>query len=322
MKPKYVLILSVILLLVVILFMAKDLFYTSKPNPENPYKYDISKFKEVDSALLCYEEVNQLKPETETLYAITIDSDDNLYVSGKEVLFIYDKKRELVKTIPLNSDAYCIKVSEDGKIYLGMTDHIEIWDVDANQLQSWESMGGKAIFTSIAINEESIFVADAGNKVVYHYNNSGELQNRIGEKDTAINRIGFIIPSPYFDLLIGRDDELWVVNPGIHQFESYRPNGELISSWKKTSMLLDGFSGCCNPSHIAMLSDGSFVTSEKGIERVKIHLPTGEFKCVVAAPDKFIEGTTDLDLAVDSDDRIFVSDPKKGLIRIFEKINK
>ena len=87
-------------------------------------------------------------------------------------------------------------------------------------------------------------------------------------------------------------------------------------------MQLDGFSGCCNPSHIAMLSDGSFVTSEKGIERVKIHLPTGEFKCVVAGPDQFIAGTTDLDLAADTKDRIYVSDPRKGLVRIFEKLNQ
>ena len=84
-------------------------------------------------------------------------------------------------------------------------------------------------------------------------------------------------------------------------------------------MQLEGFSGCCNPSNIAMLSDGSFVTSEKGIERVKIHTPSGEFKTVVASPDMFEEGTRGIDLAVDSKDRIYVLDPVKKLIRIFEK---
>ncbi len=84
-------------------------------------------------------------------------------------------------------------------------------------------------------------------------------------------------------------------------------------------MTIDGFSGCCNPSHIAILADGSFVTSEKGLVRVKILNPTGKLKSVVAGPDQFDEETRGLDLAVDSENRIIVLDPKKRLIRIFEK---
>jgi hypothetical protein len=84
-------------------------------------------------------------------------------------------------------------------------------------------------------------------------------------------------------------------------------------------MAVDGFCGCCNPSHFAFLSDGSFVTSEKGIERVKVYSPRGVFQYIVAPPDAFIEGTRGLDLAVDSKDRIIVLDPEKKLIRIFVK---
>lgn len=321
MKPKHILTLSVILLLVILAFMAKDLFYSSGPNPENVYEYNLRKFKEIDDSLLCYKEVVQLKPETDYLYGIATDENDNLYVTGSEVLFIYDVSGNLIKTIDLDANAYCLTIAESGNIYLGMPGHVEVWSKEGEQIESWDSMGPKAIFTSIAVNDQSVYVADAGNKVVYHYNLKGELQNNIGGKDKENGILGFIIPSPYFDLLIGRDDELWVVNPGIHQFEHYRPNGELISSWNKTSMQLDGFSGCCNPTHIAMLSDGSFVTSEKGIERVKIHYPNGEFRCVVAKPDDFISGTTDLDLAVDSNDRVYISDPQNGIIRVYDKMD-
>jgi len=134
---------------------------------------------------------------------------------------------------------------------------------------------------------------------------------KIGRKDSIAGIDGFIIPSPYFDIAIGRDGELWVVNSGMHQLESYDKEGNQISSWKKTSMRLDGFSGCCNPSHIAILPNGSFVTSEKGIERVKIHEPSGKFKSVVAAPQQFEKGTRGLDLAIDSENRIIILDPKK-----------
>lgn len=322
MKPKNILILSVLLLLVVVGFMAGDFFFSKGPNPENPYEYDLTDQKAIDQSVICYEELPAIKPETDYLYGIATDENDNLYVAATEKLFIYNSTGQLISTIQIKDNAYCLTVAPSGNIYLGMADHVEVWNQEGYQLQSWASLSDSSIFTSIAVNETSVYVADAGNKVVFHFNLNGELQNKIGEKDTENGKLGFILPSAYFDLLIGRDNELWAVNPGIHQLESYRPNGEMITSWQRTSMQLDGFSGCCNPSHIAMLSDGSFVTSEKGIERVKIHLPTGDFKCVVASPDQFIAGTTDLDLAVDTKDRIYVSDPKKGLVRIFEKMNK
>jgi hypothetical protein len=320
MKPKQILLLSVVLLLAVVIFMVNDFFFSDGPNPKNPYEYDLTEMKKTDPSKVCYEEIGQIKAETDYLYGIATDVNDNLYISGTQKIFVYGVSGNLKNTIELEGSAYCLTVSDEGKIYLGMADHVEVYDLEGIQLQSWESLGESSIITSIAVNENSVYVADAGQKVVDHFNLSGVLQNKIGERDTKNGKLGFILPSAYFDLLIGRDNELWVVNPGIHQLESYRPDGQLISSWKRTSMQLDGFSGCCNPSHIAMLSDGSFVTSEKGIERVKIHQPTGDFKCLVASPKQFKAGTTDLDLAVDSKDRIYVSDPKKGFVRIFDKI--
>ncbi|MBT3799563.1 MAG: hypothetical protein HOG05_00275, partial [Bacteroidetes bacterium] len=53
--------------------------------------------------------------------------------------------------------------------------------------------------------------------------------------------------------------------------------------------------------------------------RVKIHLPSGDFKCLVAGPESFEEGTKGIDLAVDSKDRIIVLDPKKVEVRAYDK---
>ena len=82
-------------------------------------------------------------------------------------------------------------------------------------------------------------------------------------------------------------------------------------------MAIDGFCGCCNPSNVAFLSDGSVVTSEKGIERIKMYSPEGDFKCVVATPASCNEGTKGLDLVVDAEDRILVLDPERRQVRIF-----
>ncbi len=152
--------------------------------------------------------------------------------------------------------------------------------------------------------------------MVYKIDFEGNILQEIGKKGTEFK--GFFIPSPYFDILKGREGQLWAINTGKHEFAAFNAQGELFSSWKKTSMQLDGFSGCCNPSHVAMLSNGDFVTSEKGIERVKIHSATGEFQCLIAGSNKFEKGTRGMDLAVNSKDEIYILDPVKKVVLVYK----
>lgn len=310
---------GIFVILAVLAFMAVDFFIGLNRPEKNYYEFKLDKLKKIDSTLVNYSEIQQLKPDIEKLRAVAIDQNDNIYITGKDKILIYDKSGNLQKDINTGIEALSIKVKDANNIFLGVRDHIQIWDSDGELKDKWEILNDRVVITSIATTESSVFVADAGNKIVYHYDFGGNLINEIGRKDSTKGVQGFIIPSPYFDLAIGRDGELWVVNSGRHQLEAYDKDGNLKSSWKKTSMGLDGFSGCCNPSHIALLSNGSFVTSEKGIERIKIHQPSGKFESVVATPEDFEAGTKGLDLAVDSEDRVIVLDPKKGLIRIFEK---
>ena len=48
-------------------------------------------------------------------------------------------------------------------------------------------MGQKALLTSIAVSKNNVFVADAGNRIVYRYDTNGNLINRIGKKDEERN---------------------------------------------------------------------------------------------------------------------------------------
>ena len=316
---KTIITIAIIFIIAIVTFMALDFFGDFNKANKNVYDYKLDNFIIVDSSLINYKEVLQIAPELEVLKAVTIDQNDNIYVSGDNSIFIYNNEGNLIKEIITGTNALSITVSHFGDIFLGAEDHIEVWNSNGIQKNIWETLNPNVLITSIANIDSSVFVADAGNKIVYHYDLEGNLLNEIGRKDSIAGIDGFIIPSPYFDIAIGRDGELWVVNSGMHQLESYDKEGNQISSWKKTSMRLDGFSGCCNPSHIAILPNGSFVTSEKGIERVKIHEPSGKFKSVVAAPQQFEKGTRGLDLAVDSKNRIIILDPKKGRVRIFDK---
>jgi len=317
MKQKIIIISAIILLLTLVAFMVKDFFF-SKPESRNPYEFELNAVRTGDTSMAAYTETGQIKTTLEEIHGLATNASGKICISGKDGVEIFDASGKAERKFKIDSIAQSITVNENGDIFLGMLDHIQIWSKTGEQLSKWPSFGPDAVITSIAIKGNDVFVADAGQKVVYHCDLKGKLINKIGLKDPATGVPGFIIPSPYFDLGISKDGNLWIVNPGRHSFEKYAFDGTLLTSWTKASMAMEGFCGCCNPSNFAFLNDSLFVTSEKGIERVKVYKTDGTFLAVVATPDQFEEGTTGLDLAVDAQNRILILDPVKKLVRIFE----
>src|SRR5262249_4676088 len=135
----------------------------------------------------------------------------------------------------------------------------------------WASPGGRAWLTGLTTSAKDVFVADAGNRVIWRCDHSGKVLARIGEKNKERNIPGFIVPSPYFDLEMHPDGLLRVANPGRHRVEAYTVDGDLELAWGVASTAIDGFCGCCNPINIALLPDGRIVTCEKGLPRVKVY---------------------------------------------------
>jgi hypothetical protein len=317
MKPKIIIISAIALLLALVAFMVKDFFF-SNPSNSNPYKFELDSLRKGDTAKAAYAETLQFKTSLEEIHGIATDANGRIYVSGKDAVEIFNPSGKTENKFKIDGTSHCISLDEKGNIFLGMQDHIEIWSSGGKQLAKWNSLGADAVITSVACEGNNIFIADAGQKVVYRFDKKGNLVNKIGLKDPATGVPGFIIPSPYFDLGISKDGNLWVVNPGRHSFEKFTFDGKLLTSWGKASMSMEGFCGCCNPSNFAMINDSLFATSEKAIERIKIYNADGSFRCVVATPEQFEEGTKGLDLAVDKQNRILVLDPVKMLVRVFE----
>ncbi len=317
MKQKIIIISAIALLLLLVAFMVKDFFF-SKPDNSNPYKFELDNLRTGDTAKAAYTETMHFKTSIEEMHGIALAASGRIYIAGKSGIEIFNPSGKAENKFKIEGIAQCISIDEIGNLILGMQDHIEIRDNSGKQIAKWNSYGADAVITSIAVHANNVFVADAGQKVVYHFDKKGNLLNKIGLKDPSTGVPGFIIPSAYFDLAISKKGNLWVVNPGRHSFEKYDFDGKLLLSWGKASMAMEGFCGCCNPSNFAMIYDSLFVTSEKGIERVKIYNADGTFRCVVAGSDQFEEGTTGLDIAVDNQNRILVLDPVKKLIRIFE----
>jgi len=317
MKQKIIILLALIMLIAISAVMVFDFYYKPK-SAENPWEYRLSDLRKVDAKEICFEKSGQIIPAQNDIRSIVVDEYDNLLITAKDAILRYDENGRLFKKIAVNGTPTSIAIDPGEKIFVGMTNHIVV--IQHNQIiaEIRNPFDEKTMITSLAADETSLFVADAGNKIVYHLNHAGELQNLIGERNRETGFLGFIIPSGCFDLILGRVGQLWVVNPGKHEIIAFSKTGEIISQWGSTSMQPEGFSGCCNPVNIAMMPDGSFVTAEKGIERVKIHRPSGDYKCVVAAPDYFDEGTVGIDVAVNSSGTVYVLDPKKGVIHLFD----
>jgi len=175
------------------------------------------------------------------------------------------------------------------------------------------------MITSIDVFDDKIYIADAGRRVVYRFNVNGEKELEIDGRTEGDNAHGFIVPSPNFDLAVNSFGELWIVNPGKHALENYSPEGKLRGWWTSSFSDVKGFSGCCNPAHFTFLPDGSFITSEKGMVRIKEYKPSGEFVGVVASPAKFQGQEHAPDVVADENSTVFAFDKHKKMIRVFVK---
>ena len=280
---------------------------------------NLDNYKQTNAELHHYFEVKKIPILFSVMRGITIDREDCLYVSGDGSYSKFSPEGHLQLTVSTGQTARCLAVDANGDVVLGLDDHIEVYTRAGKRKAQWDFLSDDAIITSIALTADHVFAADAGNRIVWKLDKEGQPLGKIGEKNKSKDIPGFVIPSPYFDVVVDPDGFLWAVNSGRHSLENYTVDGDLRASWGHFSLEVDGFCGCCNPSHMAILEDGSFITSEKGIPRVKQYNRLGDIVSVIAGPLQFREGTVGLDLAVDSHQRIYVLDPPRGMVRIFEK---
>ncbi len=292
------------------------------------FAYGLEQPQRTDPKLIGYQEIAAIPTGLKELRAVTV-ADGNVYAAGDRAVIRFGKNSARLQALDLAEAPRCLAVGSGGRVFVGFKDHVESFAPNGTRIARWESAGPKAVLTSIAVAGSDVFVADAGDRIVLRYDGQGTLRSRIGKKDTARNIPGFIVPSPYFDLAIGPGPLLWVANPGRHRLEAYTLAGDFESSWGEASFGMSGFCGCCNPAHFALLPDGRFVTSEKGITRVKVYSARGEFESVVAGPELFSgpnklpdAGPLGLDVAVDEAEQILVADRLRGAVRRFSRLTE
>lgn len=321
MKQKGIVLFLIILALIIVAVVATD-YNSSKPGEQaaNPYEYTIDPFSRIDTSLIMFNESRNFTLNFSEPSGVSIVG-GQIFIVGDQKLQIIEPTGKLLRELTFDQKPTCVHASSEN-ILVGFRKSVLVMNPKGEKIAECNSFSDSTVITSVTERSGIVFVADAGKRIVRKFNLDGKPQGEIKGKSERDQIHGFIIPSPYFDLAFNPEGELWIVNPGKHALENYTIEGELRTWWEASSIKIEGFSGCCNPAHFAFLPDGSFVTSEKGMVRIKTYKPSGEFSGVVAAPSKFNGNSTAPDLAVDNQGNIYALDSDKKMLRLFVKKQK
>jgi hypothetical protein len=315
MRQKITIGLSVIMLIAALMLIGHDLFRQPTSTSTNSCcGDDLVSMKKIEPSKVGYSRIKVLETGLKDLSGLAI-RDSRIYVCGNKKVVVFDTTGIQTGGFPTDSMNSCVSVCGN-TIYVGSGSSATGFDISGKVEVRLKPAKNSAYITSIAANDQFVFLADAENKRILKFTNLGEYVQEIGKKDSITGSPGFIIPSAYFDVCTGDFDDLWVVNPGRLGIENFTESGYLRSSWGKASGEDNGFTGCCNPAHLALLPGGSFVTYEKGIDKIKVFDAAGRFICYVAGAGYF-KGKADFqlgknnlvkDIAADTQGNIYILD--------------
>lgn len=273
----------------------------------------------IDSTLLTWTELASVPTGMDEPRALALDPNGDLFVAGDSEVRRFDSGGALLARFDVPDEPRAIAVGPDGRMYVASMETLRIFNPDGGLLETWVPPGDNNYLTSVAVTGKTVYVADAGERVVYRVGPDDTAAQRFGEKDEAAGIPGLIVPSAHLDVAVAPDGNLVITNPGRRAVETYSPDGVLLASFGKASADIYGFSGCCNPTDIALLPDGLVVTTEKGRPRVKVCEADGSIESVIATTADFNPAVRGLDLAASPDGRVFVLDPMKRTARVFTR---
>ena len=309
----------VLMILAVIIGVILFDFINNRPDKRgaNPYALNVDEYKVVDEELISHKETRNFSLGLLAAKGIYYHN-DSLFLVGESSLAVISTDGASIGLYEILPNPTSIIVDDDF-VYIGYQNYIAKYNHLGALVSRWTSLDEQTVITSLALKGNRLYVADAGNRKVVIYDNvGGEIIGEFeGKADTeAAHR--FIVPSANFDLVVNSYGELWVVNPGKHALENYSDDGRMRGFWQNASYEIEGFLGCCNPSRITVMEDGSFVTSEKGLVRIKIYDQSGKLISVVAPPNLFKEEGKAPDICVDNKGTVYALDFDKDMVRIFE----
>ena len=250
-----------------------------------------------------------------SLCGICIDRKDRLYVAGDYGVNTFDAAGAPGGQWSTARPGLCVAVSEDGAAWVGEAGQVEVFDAAGKLTRTWRDPQRLGEVTAIGFHHDDVLVADANDRAIRRFDKSGRFINNIGKE----NRLGgFLIPNGVLDFCVDAAGIIHAANPGKHRVERYNLDGHLLGAIGRFDGVdPEGFSGCCNPTNLALGEHGRVYVTEKADPRAKVLDAHGKLVAVIATHE-FDPNAKNMDVAVDSRGRVYVADTEKRTIVVFE----
>ncbi|MCA9240318.1 MAG: hypothetical protein KDA37_08970 [Planctomycetales bacterium] len=249
------------------------------------------------------------------LAGVAVGADDRVYALGDTSVRCYSRTHEFLHEFELDALGWSL-LAEEAAVWVGMDGKLQEYTLDGKPGAVVSDAGRLGRVTAIAAVEDFLVVADSTNRAVYRYSRNGDY---LGELGAEANTRGFMIPNGVLDLVGDqRNSTVLVAHPQKHRVERYESSGPLAEKWGRFGMHSPGdFGGCCNPTNLAVAGSGVIAVSEKAPPRVKLYDEHGRFESIVDE-GIFDPNTKNIDLAFDSRNRLYATDPVRKVIEVFQ----
>ncbi len=255
---------------------------------------------------------------TTALRSIVIDGQCRLHAVGDSAVKVFSPEGKLLSSWPTVRPGLSIGLTADGRVFVGQTGQVQIFDSAGKELDTWQDSARLGAVTAIGFAGEFVLIADVKDRCIRRFDASGKFINNIG-KDNRMR--GFLVPNGHLDFAVDERDAkqtiILATNSGKHRIERYTLDDKLLGHFGRFGgQDPTGFSGCCNPTNVAMTPSGQIVVTEKAGPRVKVYDTHGELLALMGETD-FDPLCKNMDVAVDTDGDIYVVDTVRLHVCVF-----
>jgi len=249
------------------------------------------------------------------LRSIALDTNGMLHAAGDSEVKVFDEAGTLARRWSTALSPHSIAVDADGAVWTGETGQVEIFDGAGTLRRTWKDSERLGRVTAIGFLKDSVLIGDARKRCIHRFDTGGKFLNSIGTKTPPG---ALLIPNGVVDFGIDSQGVIHAANPGKHRVERYSAEGALLGHMGKfTGPDPTGFSGCCNPTNVAVAGPGLLCVTEKAGPRAKIYDFSGKLLAMIESTD-FDPRAKNMDVAVNARGHLFISDPARLAIFEFE----
>lgn len=253
----------------------------------------------------------------EELRGLTIGPDGHIYTVGDQRLLVLTADGRLLRHWATARPGYGVTVGSDGRVYVGEPGQVEVFGADGRLIETWRDPEHLELITSIAVTDAEVLCGDARGRCIRRLDRHGKYLGDIG-KGAGLR--GFMLPNGHLDFAVDRQGRIYAANSGRHRVEVYTLAGEPRGHFGRfDSNDPAAFTGCCNPTNVALTPAGEIAVVTKAPPAVKVYNAGGGLLAALGADD-LDPNCKNSDVAVDARGRIYVIDTVRLQIVVYEPL--